>query len=125
MPKLVHAADLHLDSPLVGLERYEAAPVAELRRATRDALDRLVELCVTERADLLLIDVDDMDQYPPNEPLFVASSLTLGRDVRDVIIDGKLVMRNREILTVDMAELRARLSKRVPEIMARFDTMVT
>ena len=61
MPKLVHAADLHLDSPLVGLERYEAAPVAELRRATRDALDRLVELCVTERADLLLIAGDLFD----------------------------------------------------------------
>lgn len=61
MPKLVHAADLHLDSPLVGLERYEAAPVAELRRATRDALDRLVELCVSERADLLLVAGDLFD----------------------------------------------------------------
>jgi exonuclease SbcD len=61
VPKLVHAADLHLDSPLVGLERYEAAPVAELRRATRDALDRLVELCLSERADLLLVAGDLFD----------------------------------------------------------------
>jgi DNA repair exonuclease SbcCD nuclease subunit len=59
--KLVHAADLHLDSPLRGLERYETAPVEELRRATRDALGKLVELCVQERAELLLIAGDLFD----------------------------------------------------------------
>ncbi len=61
MPKLVHAADLHLDSPLLGLERYEGAPVSELRRATRGALDRLVELCIAEQAKLLLIAGDLFD----------------------------------------------------------------
>jgi DNA repair exonuclease SbcCD nuclease subunit len=59
--KLVHAADLHLDSPLVGLERYEGAPVGELRRATRGALDRLVELCLNEGAELLLLAGDLFD----------------------------------------------------------------
>jgi len=61
VPKLIHAADLHLDSPLLGLERYEGAPVTELRRATRGALDRLVELCITEEAELLLIAGDLFD----------------------------------------------------------------
>lgn len=61
MPKLVHAADLHLDSPLVGLERYEGAPREELRRATRSALDRLVELCIAEQAELLLLAGDLFD----------------------------------------------------------------
>ena len=31
--KFVHAADIHLDSPLLGLERYEGAPVEEIRLA--------------------------------------------------------------------------------------------
>ena len=61
VPKLVHAADLHLDSPLLGLERYEGAPVAELRHATRGALDRLVELCIAEQAALLLVAGDLFD----------------------------------------------------------------
>jgi exonuclease SbcD len=61
VPKLVHAADLHLDSPLLGLERYEGAPVAELRHATRGALDRLVELCIGEQASLLLVAGDLFD----------------------------------------------------------------
>ena len=77
-----------------------------------------------KRADLLLVETGDMDQFPPVDPLFVASSLTVGRDVRDVIVDGKLVMRNREILTVDMEKLHAQLAQRLPEIMARFDTLV-
>jgi DNA repair exonuclease SbcCD nuclease subunit len=61
VPKLVHAADLHLDSPLVGLERYPGAPANELRRATRDALSRLVALCVAEEAKLLVVAGDLFD----------------------------------------------------------------
>jgi exonuclease SbcD len=61
VPKLVHAADLHLDSPLLGLERYPGAPANELRRATRDALERLVALCIAEDAKLLLVAGDLFD----------------------------------------------------------------
>ncbi len=42
--KFLHTADLHLDSPLHGLERYPGAPVARIRAATRQALERLVDL---------------------------------------------------------------------------------
>ena len=41
--KFIHAADLHIDSPLRGLSRYEGAPVERLRGATRHALARLVQ----------------------------------------------------------------------------------
>ena len=63
-------------------------------------------------------------RWPPDDPLFVASSLVVGRDVRDVIVDGRIVMRDREILTVDMEALHARLARRLPELMARFDAMI-
>lgn len=59
--KLVHAADLHLDSPLRGLTHYEGAPLAEVRGATRRALEALVDLCVREEAKLLLIAGDLYD----------------------------------------------------------------
>lgn len=59
--KLVHAADLHLDSPLVGLERHEGAPVERLRGATRRALAALVELCLSEAASILVIAGDLYD----------------------------------------------------------------
>jgi DNA repair exonuclease SbcCD nuclease subunit len=59
--KIVHAADLHLDSPLRGLERYEGAPVQEIRGATRRALENLVELCLEQDARLLLVAGDLFD----------------------------------------------------------------
>ena len=46
--KFIHAADIHLDSPLRGLARYEGAPVDELRGATRRALENLVQLALRE-----------------------------------------------------------------------------
>jgi exonuclease SbcD len=59
--KLVHAADIHLDSPMHGLSAYDTAPVAELRLATRGALRGLVDLCRDEAADVLLIGGDLYD----------------------------------------------------------------
>lgn len=41
MFKFIHAADIHLDSPLRGLERYEGAPVQRIRDASRIALENL------------------------------------------------------------------------------------
>lgn len=51
--KFLHAADLHLDSPLRGLDRYEGAPVSQIRGATRQVLTRLVDLAVTEEVDFV------------------------------------------------------------------------
>lgn len=59
--KFVHAADVHLDSPLRGLEAYEGAPVERLRLATRRALENVVQLCLDEQADFLLIAGDLFD----------------------------------------------------------------
>jgi len=59
--KFVHAADLHLDSPLLGLSKYEGAPVEQIRGATRRALENLVKLCLSEQAQLLVIAGDLYD----------------------------------------------------------------
>lgn len=59
--KFVHAADLHIDSPLVGLERYEGAPVEQIRQSTRRALVNLVDLCIAEAAKALVIAGDLFD----------------------------------------------------------------
>jgi exonuclease SbcD len=59
--KFVHAADLHLDSPMKGLAAYPGAPVEAMRGATRQALESLVELCVEEDAELLVTAGDVYD----------------------------------------------------------------
>ncbi|MET0341073.1 MAG: DNA repair exonuclease [Polyangiales bacterium] len=74
---IVHAADLHLDSPLLGLERYEGAPVEQVRGASRRALENLVQLCLDEDAKLLLIagDLYDGDWRDYTTGLFFAAQM--------------------------------------------------
>ncbi len=61
MIKVIHAADLHLDSPLKGLENYEGAPVKIIRSATRRAFDNLVDYAIKESVDLVLLAGDLYD----------------------------------------------------------------
>jgi exonuclease SbcD len=61
MFKFLHAADLHLDSPLQGLDRYDGAPVDRIRGATRRALSNLVDLAVAEHVRFVLIAGDVYD----------------------------------------------------------------
>src|SRR3972149_5708623 len=61
MFRFLHAADVHLDSPLCGLERYEGAPVQEVRGATRQALAALADCAVKEKVAFVLIAGDLYD----------------------------------------------------------------
>ncbi len=61
MFKFIHAADVHLDSPLRGLERYEGAPVQRIRDASRIALENLVTLAIDEKVAFVLIAGDLYD----------------------------------------------------------------
>lgn len=59
--RFLHAADIHLDSPLYGLSRYEGLPAEEIRGATRAAFDNLVQLAIDEAVDFVLIAGDLFD----------------------------------------------------------------
>ncbi|MCU0721077.1 MAG: metallophosphoesterase [Pirellula sp.] len=61
MFKFIHAADIHLDSPLRGLKQYIGAPVEQIRLAARKALENLVTAAITERVDFVLIAGDIYD----------------------------------------------------------------
>ena len=86
--------------------------------------EELGALAVGKRADIILVAAQDPDQIPPTHPLFTVANTSVGRDVRTVIIDGKVVMKNREILTVDVAEIAAKLRPRHAALMERFDEAV-
>ena len=64
MPKLrfVHAADLHLDSPFRGVRSEAPSHIADtLYNATFAAYENIVELCLNERVDALLVAGDVYD----------------------------------------------------------------
>ena len=66
--KLLHCADIHIDSPLRGLSRGEGVPADEIRRAARAAFENLVALATDEQVAAVVIagdlydgDRDDFD----------------------------------------------------------------
>jgi DNA repair protein SbcD/Mre11 len=73
----IHAADIHLDSPLTGLEQYEGAPVEKIRSATRDAFRNLVDTAIDRRVAFVIIagDLYDGDWKDYNTGLFFASQM--------------------------------------------------
>ena len=77
MVRFLHTADIHLDSPLKGLESHEDAPIEQIRGATRRAFDNCVELAIEEAVDFLLIvgDLYDVDWKDYNTGLFFASRM--------------------------------------------------
>lgn len=89
---MIHAADLHIDSPLRGLGRVEGAPIDDIRLATRRAFRRLVDTCLAEEASLLLLagDVFDGEWRDFNTGLFFVRELSRLREsgARVVMIRG-------------------------------------
>lgn len=70
--RILHAADIHLDSPLRNLESYDQAPLEQIRGASRRALENLVRLAIDEEVDLVVIagDLYDGDWKDQNTGLF-------------------------------------------------------
>ena len=60
--RFVHAADLHLDSPFKGIRSEAPAHVADaLSSATFDAYRNIIDLCIHEKVDALLVAGDVYD----------------------------------------------------------------
>ncbi len=90
--RFLHAADIHLDSSLHGLERYEGAPVEEIRSATRRAFDNLIELAIGEEVDFVLLvgDLYDGDWKDYNTGLYFSERMGRLREagIRVFIVAG-------------------------------------
>lgn len=72
MFQFIHAADIHLDSPLRGLMQFEGAPVERIQSATRDAFRNLVQLAIDRQVAFVLIagDLWDCDWPDAGPALF-------------------------------------------------------
>lgn len=90
--QFIHASDLHIDSPLRGLDRYDGAPVERLRTATRSALERLVDKALAEHVDFVLLagDIYDRDWQDFHTGLFFREQMVrLDRaGIRVFIVQG-------------------------------------
>src|SRR5271166_4274433 len=104
----IHAADIHLDSPLKGLERYENAPVERIRGATRRAFTRLIDLAIEKRVEFVLIagDLYDGDWRDYNTGLYLTRQLGRLRDmgIRVFIIAGNHDAANKMTRTLRLPD---------------------
>lgn len=74
---------------------------------------------VGKRADVIILKTDEFDVFPAYHPLFVAANAS-GEMVDTVIIDGKVVMRDRKLLTVDEEQVAREAKARVEDITRRY-----
>lgn len=98
MFSFLHAADIHLDSPLKGLEGYQDAPMEQIRLAARRAFDNLVQLAVDEKVAFLLIagDLYDGDWKDYNTGIYFINRM--GR-LRDAGIPVFMVSGNHDAVS--------------------------
>jgi 5-methylthioadenosine/S-adenosylhomocysteine deaminase len=82
--------------------------------------DEIGSLEAGKKADLILLRRDDLDVLPSYDALHTASSNAGGAQVRDVIVDGRVVLREGRLTTIDEDELKARVRERAPKIVERF-----
>ena len=61
-----------------------------------------------KRADLVIVDLDDLNQTPLYNIYSQLVYATKADDVRTVIIEGRLVMRDKRLLTLDETDIKAR-----------------
>jgi len=120
--QILDGTPMHGTSPM----NYTAMLRQVVRGGARAAnLDKLIgSLEPGKRSDIILIGCGDFDQFPVYDPAITAAEHTVGRDVQTVIIDGRIVMKDRQLLTVDLGPMRERVNKQYAKIMERFDKAI-
>ena len=95
MFKFIHAADIHLDSPLRGLEQYEGAPIQQIRDAVRRSLSNLVDTAIDQQVAFVLIsgDIYDGDWRDYNTGMYFVEQ---ARRLRDAQIPLYLISGNHD-----------------------------
>lgn len=124
--RFIHAADIHLDSPLRGLASRDGAPLERLRRATREAFSRVIDLCVDRDVAFLVLAGDLYDGDAPNMQIaaYLRGELLRLRErgIRVVIEKGNHDAANRITGALDLPDNTRILSDKSPETV-RYDDL--
>ncbi len=108
MFRFIHAADIHLDSPLKGLELPEDAPLDESRASSRRALENMVNLAVREEVAFVLIagDLYDGEWRDFQTSLFFNQCMVKLRDtgIRVFVISGNHDAANQNTRTLQLPD---------------------
>ncbi|MBL7050095.1 MAG: DNA repair exonuclease [Nitrospira sp.] len=119
MFRFIHAADIHLDSPLRGLELPEEAPLEEIRAASRRALENLVELAVSKEVAFVVIagDLYDGDWRDFHTGLFFNACMLKLKEtgIRVFVVSGNHDAANQMTRTLQLPDNVHMFSSRKPK----------
>jgi 5-methylthioadenosine/S-adenosylhomocysteine deaminase len=87
--------------------------------------DKTGSLEIGKLADIVLVGHGDIDQFTSMDPTITLGQNVMGHHVRTTIVDGKVVMKDREFLTVDMEKMRADVMARYPGIISRYEKAIS
>lgn len=79
----------------------------------------LGSLEVGKKADVITVDLATPHAYPPNMPVHRVVWFAQGADVRDVIVDGRVLMRDRAVPHLDEAAILAAAARETERMLAR------
>lgn len=79
---------------------------------------------VGKRADLVLLDLNQLHTYPSNSvsPVSRIVYSASRRDVETVLINGRLVMENRQLLTLDRASILRHANEAISRVLKRIES---
>jgi cytosine/adenosine deaminase-related metal-dependent hydrolase len=100
----IAARDIHT----VGTaDLFHAATIGGAKALMRDDLGRIAP---NAKADLVIVDLDVPQMMPARDPLRSLVYHAADRAVRDVFVDGRQVVADSRVLTMDQAGAVARLA---------------
>lgn len=70
-----------------------------------------------KKADLIILDTDKPHYYPMNDELSAVVYTAQGADVDTVIIDGNIILENRELKTIDEEKVKYQVSAAAKRIL--------
>ena len=109
--KFLHAADIHLDSPLLGLRARDDLPAEALRHATRRAFEAMVQLAIDEDVAFVIVagDLYDGDWKDYSTGLFFRGQMVRlsAQGIPVYLIAGPELLRVIEAADAVRAKARA------------------
>ena len=81
--------------------------------------DEIGSIEVGKKADLVLLDISDFFVSPIHDPISAIVYSALGHEPTLVVIDGRIVMRDRKVLTVDEMRVRHEAQKAAAALTSR------
>ena len=104
----------------ISVPAISALEMATINGARALAWDKEIgSIEVDKKADLILIDIDKPHLYPQHNTISSLAYSVQASDVDTVIVDGRIIMENREIKTLDVEKIKFMAEKHAKELINR------